>query len=116
MHESLHQQAHVLGIVQGVVSLEVGAVGEAHRLQEVQQRPQLLDTVLQRRACNEQLALELPCHQLLHSTTQQQSVILLVHWAQAHMKGADSPIILHCARSNDPGIICEIMSTDLVQG
>ena len=55
LHVTLMQRRsecpHLVCIVQGVLSLKVLAAGELLSIQEVQQCPQLLDAVLERRAC-----------------------------------------------------------------
>ena len=61
--------AHVLGVLQRVRRLEVLAVRKLIRLQEVEQAPQLLDAVLQRRPRDEHLVAEMPLLKLLHMHT-----------------------------------------------
>ena len=63
--------AHVLGVLQRVARVELVDVGELGGLQEVQQRPELTHAVLQRRARDEQLVLEVPLAQLLRTWTPQ---------------------------------------------
>ena len=58
-------EAHVLRVLQRVRRLEVLAVRKLVRLQEVQQAPQLLDAVLQRRPRDEHLVAEVPLLQFL---------------------------------------------------
>ena len=59
--------AHVLGVLQRVARVEIVDVRKLGGLQEVQQRPELAHAVLQRRARDEQLVLEVPRAQLLRT-------------------------------------------------
>lgn len=61
---------HRLGVLERVLRLEKGAVGKLFRLEKVQERPQLLDAVLQGRARDEQLGLKVPLLQLLQQSSE----------------------------------------------
>jgi hypothetical protein len=58
---------HLVRVLQAVCRLKLLAAAKGCGLQEVQQGPQLLEAVLQRRAGDEQLVLEVPARKLLQA-------------------------------------------------
>ena len=60
------EESYPVSVAQAVCGLEVGAAGEFEGLQEMQQRPQFLDAVLEGCASHKELVAEVPLGELLH--------------------------------------------------